>query len=235
FTEGASTVTRIAAAQTGSTLNSSNGFYNLAVSGTITESTAIDVSNSLTVAGTLTTGGFNITGGSNLVVPNGGTLAAGASACTFTNVTMTGGASGTITLTGAWTVSGSWNTSGAGSTLTPGTSTVTMTGSAQAVNLLASASWAIGTATVTFKSSSDQTMTFAALPGNAPEFNNVVFNSGAATVAFTMATNALVWSGTLTIQSGSGTTTLATSNRGLTGGALIIGNAGALTANASTV
>ena len=326
FTKGTSTVTLIGAAQTVSTLNSSNGFYNLAVSGTITESTAIDVSNSLTVAGTLTTGGFNITGGSNLVVPNGGTLAAGASACTFTNVTMTGGASGTITLTGAWTVSGSWNTSGAGSTLTPGTSTVTMTGSAQTVNLLASqsfttltitgtinqssqltasalnlnsgsvtkgtnpltvngnltlaggallstsgpvvitgnvnisaagsyiafgseswtisgswtnastsASWAIGTATVTFNSSSDQTMTFAALPGNAPEFNNVVFNSGASTVAFTMATNALVWSGTLTIQSGSGTTTLATSNRGLTGGALIIGNAGALTANASTV
>ena len=73
FTKGTSTVTLIGAAQTVSTLNSSNGFYNLAVSGTITESTAIDVSNSLTVAGTLTTGGFNITGGSNLVVPNGGT------------------------------------------------------------------------------------------------------------------------------------------------------------------
>jgi len=78
-------------------------------------------------------------------------------------------------------------------------------------------------------------MTFAALPANAPEFNNVTFNSGASTVTFTMVTNAVVWSGTLTVQGGSGTTALATGNLGLTGGALNIGDAGVLTANASTV
>src|SRR5205823_989611 len=184
--KGTSTVTLIGAAQTVSTLNSSNGFYNLAVSGTITESTAIDVSNSLTVAGTLTTGGFNITGGSNLVVPNGGTLAAGASACTFTNVTMTGGASGTITLTGAWTVSGSWNTSGAGSTLTPGTSTVTMTGSAQTVNLLASQSFTTLTITGTINQSSQLTASALNL------------NSG----SVTKGTNPLTVNGNLTLAGG---------------------------------
>src|SRR5207245_681264 len=97
FNSGASTVTftmttkpLTGSVQTVSILNTSNGFYNLAVSGTVTQSTAIDVTNSLTVSGTLTTGGFNITGGSNLFVPDGGTLAAGTSTSTFTNVTMTG-------------------------------------------------------------------------------------------------------------------------------------------------
>src|SRR5881296_3516936 len=135
FSKGTSTVTLIGAGQTVSILNASNGFYNLAVSGTITQSTAIDVTNSVTVSGTLTTGGFNITGGSNLFVPNGGTLAAGTSTSTFTNVTMTGGLSGTISLTGAWTVSGSWDSTGAGSVLNSGTSTVAFTGSSQTISL----------------------------------------------------------------------------------------------------
>src|SRR5436309_3361396 len=135
FAKGTSTVTLIGAGQTVSIRNASNGFYNLSVSGTLTQSTAIDVSNSLTVSGTLTTGGFNITGGSNLSVPDGGTLAAGTSTSTFTNVTMTGGVSGTITLTGAWTVSGSWDTTGPGSVLNSGTSTVTFTGTAQTMSL----------------------------------------------------------------------------------------------------
>src|SRR5437867_9524067 len=76
---------------------------------------------------------------------------------------------------------------------------------------------------MTFNSSSAQTMTFASLPGNASEFNNATFNSGASTVTFTMATNHLVWSGILTVQGGGGTTTLATANLGLTGGALVVG------------
>src|SRR5256885_3518034 len=128
FAKGTSTVTLIGAGQIVSIRNASNGFYNLSVSGTLTQSTAIDVSNSLTVSGTLTTGGFNITGGSNLSVPDGGTLAAGTSTSTFTNVTMTGGGSGTITFTGAWTVSGSWDTTGPGPGLNSGTSTATFTG-----------------------------------------------------------------------------------------------------------
>src|SRR5256886_10196011 len=70
-------------------------------------------------------------------------------------------------------------------------------------------------------------MTFAGtnLPGN--EFNNVSFNSSAASVqTFTMATRALIWGGTLTISDGSSTTALATANLGLTGGALSVGNGG---------
>src|SRR3989475_4779128 len=78
-------------------------------------------------------------------------------------------------------------------------------------------------------------MTFAVLPGAAAEFNDITFNSGASTVTFTMATNRLIWSGTLSVQGGAGATTLATSNLALTGGALTIGNAGVLTANASAV
>src|SRR2546430_9866339 len=79
-------------------------------------------------------------------------------------------------------------------------------------------------------------MTFAGtnLPGN--EFNNVSFNSSAASVqTFTMATRALIWGGTLTISDGSSTTALATANLGLTGGALGGGNGGILSAHASTV
>src|SRR2546428_793780 len=135
FAKGTSTVTLTGAGQTVSLLYTSNGVYNLAVSGTVTHSTALDVTNSLTVSGTLTTGGFNITGGSNLVVPDGGTLAAGTSTSTFTNVTMTGAVSGTITLAGTWTVSGSWDSTGAGSVLNSGTSTVTFTGTSQTISL----------------------------------------------------------------------------------------------------
>src|SRR5213080_2765628 len=135
FSKGTSTVTLTGSGQTVSILNASNGFYNLTVSGTVTQSTAVDVTNSLAVSGTLTTGGFNITGGSNLFVPDGGTLAAGTSTSTFTNVTMTGAVSGTITLTGAWTLGGSWNSTGAGSVLNSGTSTVTFTGTSQTVIL----------------------------------------------------------------------------------------------------
>src|SRR3989442_5256038 len=78
-------------------------------------------------------------------------------------------------------------------------------------------------------------MTFAVLPGAASEFTDITFNSGASTVTFTMATNRLIWSGTLSVQGGAGATTLATSNLTLTGAALTIGRAGILTANASAV
>src|SRR3989442_1376144 len=133
FARGTSTVSLTGVGQTVSILNASNGFYNLTVSGTITQSTVIDVSNSLTVSGTLTTGGFNITGGSNLFVPDGGSLAAGASTSTFTNVTMTGAVSVTnsdgtsltaISIFTAWTIDSdyTWTHSS-----TVATSTITFT------------------------------------------------------------------------------------------------------------
>src|SRR2546427_817598 len=279
---------------------------------------------------TLATANLALTGtGGNLVVNNGATLTAGTSTVNVTNVTMTGGTSGTITTSGSWTVAGNWDTSGAGSTLTAAGSTVTMNGAARTIKILnasngfgaltisgtvttasliataglvtvsgtldttatnyaltigggltvsgaagvlrtnastvsvagnvnvnnasgyitatgagtwtasgswtnssTSASWSFA-APITFNASSSQTMTFGNLT---PEFSgNVTFNSGASNVSFTMAANALRWSGTLTVQGGAGTTTLATSNLALSGGALAIGDSGVLTANASTV
>src|SRR5256712_10425906 len=68
-----------------------------------------------------------------------------------------------------WTVSGSWTDNST------------------------SAIWSIGTATPAFNASSAQTMTVAALPGNAPEVYNVNFHSGASTGTHTLTTNALAW------------------------------------------
>src|SRR5436853_603542 len=279
-------------------------------------------------AATLGTANLALSGtGGNLTVNNGAILTAGTSTVSVTNVTMTGGTSGTITTSGTWTVAGNWDTSGAGSTLGATASTVTMNGAARTVNILdasngfgaltisgtvsaasvlataglltvsgtldttatnyslsiggltvggatgvlrtnastvsvagsvnvnnpagyitstgagvwtvsgawtnvsTSASWSFA-ASITFNASSSQTMTFANL---APEFGgNVMFNSGASTVTFTMAANGLRWSGILTVQGGSGTTTLTTNDLALTGGALAIGDAGLLVANAST-
>src|SRR5437899_21019 len=185
--------------------------------------------NALTVSGGTRTLQSQLTT-AGLLTLSGGILAKGTSALTANaGLTMSGGAltstSGGVSITGnvsiaaasyivfgseTWTVSGSWTDNST------------------------SASWSIGTATVAFNASSAQTMTFAALPGNAPEFYNVTFNSGASTVTFTMTTNALAWSGILTVQGGGGATTLATSNLGLTGGAIVVGNAGVLAANGSS-
>ncbi len=172
----------------------------------------------LTVAGLLTLSGGTLAKGSNTLTANGGlTLSGGALTSTSGAVTIIGDATISAAVSyisfgsEAWTLTGSWT------------------------NASASATWAVGTATVTFTSASSQTMTFAALPAGAPEFYNMVFNSGASSVTFTMAGNPLVWSGTLTVQGGSGTTALATSGLALTGGAVSVGNAGVLTANASTV
>lgn len=97
-----------------------------------------------------------------------------------------------------------------------------------------SAKWQGGTSTVTFDSTTSQTMTFANL-GSTDEFFNVTFDSGANTATYTMSANALKWGGQLNVTGGAGVTSLATANLGLTGGSLVIGNAGVLTANASTV
>jgi hypothetical protein len=62
----------------------------------------------------------------DLSVGDNGILTANASTVLAGTVTMTGGASGIITVTsGAWTVSGNWDTSGVGSTYTQGTGVVT--------------------------------------------------------------------------------------------------------------
>src|SRR5213596_3502042 len=102
-------------------------------------------------------------------------------------------------------------------------------------NASTSATWGAGTGSVTFNSATGGTMTFAGANLSGSEFNNITFDSSAATAQiFTMSTRALNWAGTLIISDGSSTTNLATANLGLTGGALNVGNGGVLTANAST-
>ncbi len=172
----------------------------------------------LTTNGLLTVSGGILSKGTNPLRANAGlVLSGGALASTSGAVSVTGdvsvsAAASYITFgSEAWTVSGAWT------------------------NTSTSVSWSAGTGSVTFTSAASHTMTFAALPGGAPEFDNVTFDSGASAATFTMATNGLVWSGTLQVQGGSATTTLATGNLALTGGTLSVGNAGALTANASSV
>src|SRR6266480_3373396 len=88
-------------------------------------------------AATLATANLALTGpGGALTVNNGATLTAGTSTVSVTNVTMTGGTSGTITTSGTWTVVGNWDTSGAGSTLSATASAVTMNGAARTVKIL---------------------------------------------------------------------------------------------------
>lgn len=126
FTKGTSTVTMSGAATTVKTLNSTNGFYGLTVSGTVTASSAIDVSGTLQTSGsgTLTTGGLAITGGAALTLAGTGGLVASTSALTLGSVSV--GAGTTISLTtGTATVAGNWNSSPG--TFTPGTGTVTLT------------------------------------------------------------------------------------------------------------
>jgi len=215
FTGGSSTVTMNGAARTVKILNTSNGFGALTISGTVSAASTITLAGLFTVSGAFDTtgtsyglsvgGGLTVSGAAGILRTNASTVAVAG------NVTVNN-ASGYITSAGAgsWTVSGSWT------------------------NASTSASWNFA-ATITFNSSASQTMTFAVLPGGAAEFNDIVFNSGPSTATFTMATNRLIWSGTLTVQGGAGTTTLATSNLALTGGALAVGDAGVLTANASSV
>src|SRR5438034_205803 len=215
LTATSSAVTISGAARTVKILNASNGFGALTISGTVTTASAITLAGLLTVSGTFDTtatnyglsvgGGLTGSGAAGILRSNGSTVSVAG------NVSVNN-AGGYITSggTGPWTVSGSWT------------------------NASTSASWSFASP-ITFNSSASQTMTFAVLPGAAAEFNDIAFNSGASTVTFTMATNRLIWSGTLSVQGGAGATTLATNNLVLTGGALTIGNAGVLTANASAV
>src|SRR5881396_214617 len=215
LTAALSTVTLSGTAKTVRILNASNGFGALTISGTVSAASAITLSGLLTVSGTFDTtatnyglsigGGLTVSGVAGILRSNGSTVSVAG------NVSVNN-AGGYITsgAAGSWTVSGSWT------------------------NTSTSASWNFA-ASITFNSSVSQTMTFAVLPGGAAEFTDIAFNSGPSTVTFTMATNRLIWSGTLAVQGGAGATTLATSNLGLTGGAITIDDGGVLTANASAV
>src|SRR5438034_1226639 len=215
LTAALSTVTLSGTAKTVRILNASNGFGALTISGTVSAASAITLSGPLTVSGTFDTtatnyglsigGGLTVSGVAGILRSNGSTVSVAG------NVSVNN-AGGYITsgAAGSWTVSGSWT------------------------NTSTSASWNFA-ASITFNSSVSQTMTFAVLPGGAAEFTDIAFNSGPSTVTFTMATNRLIWSGTLAVQGGAGATTLATSNLGLTGGAITIDDGGVLTANASAV
>src|SRR5437879_11494965 len=108
---------------------------------------------------------------------------------------------------GTWTFSGSW------------------------ANASTSGSWSAGSATIVFNSAVSRVMTFGNL--GVAEFNNVQFSPTAA-ATFTMATNGIRWSGTLTLNNAA---TLATANLVLTGtgGNLTVNNGATLTAGTSTV
>src|SRR2546422_2764323 len=110
------------------TLDATNGFNNLVISGTITQNTALEVRGTLSVTGRLTTAGNNITGGANLAISGGGSLIATASSIVVSGVTMNDAGTNSISLTtGSISASGSWDTSGSSSAFIGGSSTVTLT------------------------------------------------------------------------------------------------------------
>src|SRR2546422_8308568 len=207
-----------------------NEFNNLTLDASVTPSiTYTMAANPLRMGATLTirnsTGGATgptilTTSASNLGITAGalalstfGSLTANGSTVVVNGNVSVSAANGYVVMgSSIWTVAGTWT------------------------NASTSASWTPGTGTVTFASATGGTMTFAGtnLPGN--EFNNISFNSSAASAqTFTMATRALIWGGTLTISDGSSTTALATANLGLTGGALGVGNGGVPSPHAFTV
>src|SRR3989442_1866733 len=86
---------------------------------------------------TLSPANLALTGpGGNLTVNNGATLTAGTSAVSVTNVTMTGGTSGTITAAGSWTVAGNWDTSGPGAVFPAASDTLPMNRAAKTRKIL---------------------------------------------------------------------------------------------------
>jgi len=217
-TSSAATVTA-----TGSSVTFS-GTGSLDVGATASLATVTISAGTRTLLGPLTTAG--------LLTLSGGVLSKGTNALTANaGLTLSGGA--LTSVSGAVSIAGNVTISAASSYIAFGSESWTVSGSW--TNGSASGSWSAGTATVTFDSAASRTMTFASLPGSAPEFRNVVFDAGPSTVTFTMAGNPLRWSGTLTVQGGSGTTTLATADLALAGGALSVGDAGLLTSNASAV
>ena len=195
--------------------NPANGFGTLTISGSISAASGIAISGTLTISGSLDTTSANyaltISGGLTLSGANAALTTHASNVSVSGDVTVGSPSSFIVSAVGgSWTVSGSWT------------------------DASTSASWSFA-APITFSSSSDRSMAFAALPAGAAEFGDVTFNAGASTVVYTMAGNALVWSGALRVQGGTGTTTLTTTNVGLVGGALMIGDGGVLMASASPV
>src|SRR5438876_820596 len=206
-----------------------NEFSNLTLDASVTTSVTYTMAtNALRMSGTLTilnsTGGATgwsvlTTSGANLGITVGGlavstfgALIANASAISINGNVNIGAANGYLVMNSStWTITGTWT------------------------NASTSATWGAGTGTVTFNSATGGTMTFAGANLSGSEFNNITFDSSAASAqTFTMSTRALNWAGTLIVSDGSSTTALATANLGFTGGALNVGNGGILTANAST-
>jgi large repetitive protein len=95
--------------------------------------------------------------------------------------------------------------------------------------------WSPGTGTVTFTSSTNQTMTFPPLAGSA--FNNVTFTSSSASPrVFTMDVNALKLAGVMTLSDGTSTTALNTGgDLGITTNGVVVSAGGIFTANGSTI
>ncbi len=188
--------------------------------------------NNLTISGGTRTATGNVTVSGTLTV-SGGTYAKVATLLTVTGgLDMTGG---DITSTsGNVTVGGNVNISNIASTIDFGSETWTISGTW--TNVSTDAAWDAGTGTVLFDDATAGTMTFAPSGLGEDEFSNVTFNStGGTNQTFTMATNALRWGGTLTIQDAIAETFLATAGLGLTGGGIAIGTNGTLTTTTSTI
>ncbi len=207
-------------------------------SGTVTVNQNVTMASLNTAgwAGTLAIGANNFTVGGNLTHASGIITIGGSS---VTGLTVSGNLilSGAAVLDGSGaasvvSVGGNLSIASATAYVRMGSGTWTFAGSWS--NGSTSPNWVAGTGTLVFDSAISQTMTFGGFAGM--EFNNVTFSSSApGDVTFTMGTNALRWSGTLTIQDAAGTTTLVTSDLPLAGGSLVVGNGGILAANGSGV
>ncbi len=216
FTQGTGLVNFLTAAAKAITmLSTDNDFYDLSIDdGTATLSSSIDVLNQLNVnSGALNKSTFAMT--------VGGT------------VSMGGG--DIISTSGDVTITGGLNVAAAASAIDFGSETWTIGGVFDCLST-DTAIWDAGTGSVIFNSATgDADYTPCPITTEA-HFNNVTFSStGGTAQTFTMTTNGLRWTTTLTVSDAASTTALATTGLALNGGGLTVGNGGILTANASTV
>lgn len=100
--------------------------------------------------------------------------------------------------------------------------------------------WSAGTGTVNFTRTTSQNIANPNL-GSTAQFNNVTFdsNNGGANPVYTITTNPLILTGTLTVTNstagGTETLTDATNNKGITAGAVTVGIRGTLTMGTATL
>jgi len=218
FNQGTTSTYTFDATATITLLSTDNAFSNLTITpgggNTVTLSSALIVTNALTITtGTFAKSTFAITSAGSLTMSGGDLTSTSGDVAITGNVNISSAASAIDFGSEAWTVSGTWTNAS-----TDG------------------AVWEAGSGTITFDSATGGTMTFAGANLSEAEFDDVTFTSSAGTPqTFTMSTRALRWATTLTISDGSSTTELATSDLGLSTGAISVGNGGILTANASTV